>query len=167
MSEILSLSSDLLERQFGETEIEILFQDGITRVIATRAIADRQVLEVSWVVFAADAAASFPGEYQDMRNGESMGKAFRAHGIEPERSVKDTCRYDLPPAFEPWFGSTEDATVIDLSVLVPPNRKLFAEVLEIFNPKVKWPYFTGEPTPDERRRIALLGKFLETRPKIS
>lgn len=165
MTEVLS--SDILERQFGPTELEIMFQDEMTRIICTKAAGDGRVLEVSWVVFASDAATNFPEPYQDMLAGESMGKAFRSHEIKFQRKIKNSYTYDLPPAYQRWFGDAQDATVVDLSILAGPNQRLFAEVLETYRPGTIWPYLTGEPAAEQRRQIGLLGDFLETRPKAS
>lgn len=165
MTEVLS--SDILERQFGPTEVKILLQDETTRVIATKAAGDGRILEVSWVVFASDAVASFPGPYQDMLAGKSMGKAFRAHGMEPHREVNNAFTYDLPAPFYRWFAGTHDATVVGLSILAGPNQKFFAEVLETYRPEVEWPYLIGEPTIDQERQIGLLGDFMETRSKAN
>src|SRR5512146_2540512 len=162
-----ALSSDLLERQFGPTEVDILFQDEGTRIIATKAVGDGRILEVSWVVFATDAAANFPEPYSDMQAGESMGKAFRAHDIKFERTIRSSYTADLPPAFQRWFNGTRESTVIDLSILAGPHKKLFADVLETYRPGVIWPYLTGEPTFDQQRRIGLLANFLDTVSKTS
>lgn len=165
MTEVLS--SDILERQFGPTEVDVMLQDETTRIICTKAVGDGRVLEVSWVVFASDAAANFPKPYQDMLAGESMGKAFRAHGVKLQRNIRDSYTYDLPATFHRWFGDTNDATVVDLSILAGPNHTPFAEVLETYRPGTIWPYFTGDPTTEQIRRINLLGDFLGTRPKAS
>lgn len=162
-----ALSSDVLERQYGPTELEVMFQDEMTRIIAARAVGDGRVLEISRVVFAPDAAANFPEPYQAMLAGESMGKAFRSRGFKFNREIKSAFTCDLPPAFDRWFGGTHDATVIDLAVRVGPNDTPLATVLETYRPEVKWPYLPGELTSEQFEQIHLLNDFLKDKSRSS
>lgn len=162
-----ALSSGTLEDQFGSTELEVMFQDDTTRIICTKAVGDGRVLEISRVVFAPDAAANFPEPYQAMLAGESMGKAFTSRGIKFQREINNGLTCDLPPAFRRWFGGTHEATVIDLSVLVGPNKTLFAEILETYRPGVEWPYLSGNLTAQQFEQINLINDFLKDRLKAS
>lgn len=158
------LASDKLEKKEGPTEIEVMFQDENSRIICTRSVGDRSVLEVSLVIFAPDAAESFPDVFEAMKNGESMGKAFRSRGIEFHRQINSGSTCDLPPAFERWFGNAKGATVIDLVAAVGPDRKPFAKILETYRSGI-WPQFTGELTPDNLEQINRIAEFLKDRPK--
>src|SRR5665213_2595733 len=129
------LSSDILEQQFGPTEISVLHQDGSARLICTRASADGQVLEVSRVRFM-PGTDQFPKTHQAVLDGQSMGKAFRADGIKFERKVKTAYRQFLPASFNQWFDNNEIATVVAVSILVGPNETRYAEILEIYSPAV-------------------------------
>lgn len=159
-----ALSSDLLEREHGDTEINILFHDDLARVIATRTVRDKKILEVSWSVFLTGAAELFPEAYEAMKKGESMGEAFTSRDIKFRRSKPVSYLYDLPPAFQRWFGETRNATVIDLTALVGPDEKPFARILETYRPGSikRWKPLPVEPPYEMRRQIDILGNFLDT-----
>jgi hypothetical protein len=158
------LSSDVLERQFGPTELEVLYQAAGTRIIRTLAADSRQSLELSLVAFVQAGVEEFPGTHQAVIGGASMGKAFRADGIGFVRQEKAAYRYALPVSFERFFGSREPATVVAVSVLAGPNKTPYAEILETFSPAVRRPCQAGQPTDGQLAKIRLLDEFLAGRP---
>lgn len=145
MSELLS--SDALERQFGPTELEVLWQDGLHRVIATKVAASGQILELSQVEFRPEGIAAFPDIHRAVVAGTSMGKAFAQTGLEFDRKIHAAYRYDqhnVPAGLAERFGSGEPPTVMDLSVVVGPEATAYADILEIYSPKVAWELTGGE-----------------------
>jgi len=167
MSEVLS--SDFLERQFGPTEIEVMFHDetGLERIIATKAVGDGRILEISRVVFEPGAAEHFPEVFSAMGDGESMGKAFGLRGFRFTRNVKAAFTYDLPSVFSRWFGDVHNATVIDLVASAGPNDTPVARILETYRPEVRWPYMQGDPTQEQSERLRLISDFLADRAKAA
>jgi hypothetical protein len=135
----VQLSSDILEQQFGPTEIGILLQDDTTRIICTKTIAASQVLELSKVTFVHDGVSKFPAIHQEILRGQSMGKAFRAHDVAFVRKVQSVQRTPLPEAFSRRFQSNGPATVVEVSILVGEGETLYATILETYSPKVVWP----------------------------
>ena len=154
------LSSDVLERQFGPTELEVLHQDSGTRITRTLAADSRQNLELSRVVFTQAGVEQFPGTHRAVIGGMSMGKAFRADSIEFSRREQAAYSYELPASFERFFGRREPATVVSVSILAGPGKTPYAEILEIYGPEVRWPYQAGEPTNEQLAGIRLLDEFL-------
>ena len=82
------LSSDILEKQFGPTKIEVLYQDTQTRAIRTLTVSGGQVLELSHVKFLDPGITKFPDIHQEVVEGKSMGKAFRDHRVRFERVTR-------------------------------------------------------------------------------
>jgi hypothetical protein len=161
------LSSDILEAQFGPTEVEILRQDAETRIICTKAVRTGQVLEISRVTFDRAGRAAFPVVHQAVMDGASMGKAFRQADIEFRRVVGSAYACDLPKTFRRWFGSSVNATVVDVAVLVGSDCLPYAEILEVYSPLVEWPRSVGQPTARQLKKLGLLYKFFtdESSPK--
>lgn len=124
------LSSDILEEQFGPTEIEIVSQDDSKRVIRTKVIGSGQVLEESVVQFLPEGVAQFPQTHQTVMDGLSMGKAFRKDNIDFVRRVREVSRQ---PGKE---------TVVSVLIMVGPNKTPYAEILETYSPEVNWPELT-------------------------
>ena len=133
------LSSDILEQQFGPTEIEVLSQDGDKRVICTRVAHSRQVLEISTVKFIAEGAKKFVQTHQAVLDGMSMGKAFRRDKIDFIRQIQKIYRQELSANLEQQFGETGEATVVSVLILVGPGKTPYAEILETYSPAVDWP----------------------------
>jgi len=155
------LSSDILEAQFGPTEVAVLHQDNLERIICTKVLASGQVLELSRVVFGGAGAEKFPDIHRAIVAGESMGKAFRAAGIEFVRETKGAYKQTLPANLQQWFGSSEAATVVDVSILVGADQVPYAQILEVYSPAVRWPHSIGQPTTEQRLVISRLDKFLK------
>lgn len=140
------LSSDILEQQFGPTEIEVLYQDDQTRIIATKVVDSKQVLEVSWVKFIPAGVKKFSKTHQTVMAGESMGKAFRASDIGFARQEKAAYSYILPANFKRIFGDDKAATIVEVVILAGSNKTPYAEILETYSPAVHWPHLHGQPT---------------------
>ena len=133
------LSSEILERQFGPTEVEVLHQDERTRLICTRVIATGQILEVSSVSFIEAGALVFPEVHQAVLAGESMGKAFLEAGVEFARDVQATQRQKLPVEMIRQFEAEGPVTIVEVTILVGPDQTPYAEIIETYSPAVDWP----------------------------
>jgi hypothetical protein len=133
------LSSDVLEQQFGPTSVEILHQDARTRVICTKVISSGQILELSRVEFIQSGADMFPDVHAAVVAGQSMGKAFRAHGIAFIRQAEAVYRHILPDGFNRRFGSKGEATIVVVDVFAGDSRTPYAHILETYSPVVAWP----------------------------
>lgn len=134
-----SLSSDILEQQFGPSEIVVLYQRNLERIICTKVVSSGQVLELSHVQFIQTGVDTYPDVHQAIIAGQSMGKAFRERGIECTREVKYTYRQKLPTSFNKWFGTSDPATVMDVSIFVGPDHTAYARILETYSSAVSWP----------------------------
>lgn len=132
------LSSDILEDQFGPAGIDILLQEGDTRVIRTVA-GNGQVLEISRVSFKGSAGGLFPEVHKQVLAGRSMGKAFRDDGVPFERRTRAVYGYELPAGFRGRFGAAGRATVVEVSILAGPKAEPYADILEVYSPAVRWP----------------------------
>lgn len=161
------LSSELLEKQFGPTAVEILHQDDATRIIATRTLHDDKILEISRVVMAENGALLYPDVYQAMRNGESMGKAFTAAGIAFMRKERLHFRKSLSAPFNILFnGDAADdrpCTIIPVSIVVGQDKTPFAEILETYSPDVFWRAYGPGLSPAELESLEALESFLSDR----
>src|SRR5689334_21544837 len=115
------LSSDVLEAQFGPTDVEVLLQNEDERITSTATIKNGipdQTLEISQVRFKEEGAAKFPDVHQAVIEGQSIGKALRAAGVALSRSVYAGYKYSLPANFNRCFGSNKPATVFGVKILV-------------------------------------------------
>jgi hypothetical protein len=154
------LSSDILEQQFGSTKAEVLYQATDTRIIATHAVDSGQILELSYVVFVQSGIEKFPGTHRAVMAGMSMGKAFRADDIKFILEEQAAYHYVLSLNFKRWFGSSEPATVVRVSILAGSEKRPYADILETYSPEVQWPRLHGKPKADQLDSIQLLDKFL-------
>jgi hypothetical protein len=133
------LSSDILEAQFGPTDIIVLYQDADLRVISTRVIATNQLLELSQVSFIADGVSAFPEIHERIRLGESMGKAFRESAVPFIRSAQHVQLQQLPDIFIRLYKDSRLSTVVTTTILLGPRQIPYAHLLETYNPFVVWP----------------------------
>jgi hypothetical protein len=157
------LSSDILEAQFGPTEVEILHQDKSERIICTKLVETRQVLEVSHVRFIYEGVSRFPEVHESVLKGWSMGKAFRDAGIEFRRNVHAGFKYNLPPHFTKIYGSEDAANVLRVEIQVGPSGLPYADILETYHPAVDWGSLKKlEPDQPLSNRIDNLDHFLAT-----
>lgn len=158
------LSSDILERQFGPTGLAVLYQNSKSRIVCARLKIGGQVLEVSAVKFIQAGTEKFPDAHQSVLAGQSMGKVFKREGIKFARREQAAYHQALPPNFTRWFGKKGKATVVNVSILVGPDKTPYADILEIYSPLVKWPRLKGQPTSDQLEAFSLLGKLLDGQP---
>jgi len=154
------LSSEVLEKQFGPTEVSVLYQDGKTRLICTRAATNGQVLELSRVVFNPAGTEKFAETHAAVLAGQSMGKAFKAAGIEFRRETKAAYRRTLPASFGGWFGSGQPANIVVVAILAGPDRTPYADILEVYSPAVDWPQSGGSPSDEHLAIIKAIGELL-------
>jgi hypothetical protein len=137
------LSSDILERQFGPTELTVLYQGGTSRIICTKAKASGQVLELSFVNFTRAGAEKFPEVHRAVLAGTSMGKAFRASSVAFRRKERIVHSNDLATHFGRQFGGEGPATILEVTILAGPDKTPYAEILETYSPAVRWPRRQG------------------------
>lgn len=133
------LSSDILEKQFGQTTVDVLFQDDTHRIIQTRVVNDNRILELSYVTFDPNGTEAFPEIHQQIRDGESMGKAFTQANVAFVRETTAVFRSHVPGVFQDKFGSDQMPWITNTTVLVGPDSVRYATVLEMFHPDVEWP----------------------------
>jgi hypothetical protein len=143
------LSSDVLEQQFGPTELVVLYQDSLTRIICTKALSSGKVLELSWVRFIKSGIELFSNVHKDIVTGQSMGKAFRAHDIEFNRAVNYAWSQKLPDSFPQCFDNNGAVTVLDVSIVVGPANVLYAHILETYSNEVSWPISDAQPSDNQ------------------
>lgn len=157
-----ALSSDILEDQFGPTEVEVLLQDGLERVICTRT-ADGRILELSHVSFKLPGTEEFAHVHRKVRSGASMGKAFRDNGIpfkRVTRAVYKSAAGRLPGGFRERFGVDGAATVVDVTILVGPWDTAYADILEVYSPVVSWPAAARGPDRSAAERLLAFDRLL-------
>ncbi len=131
------LSSDILEQQFGQTELKVLYRSDIARIICTKTKPNGKVLELSFVTFIKTGIDKFPTVHREILDGKSMGKAFRDHGIEFKRKTKAVYRNTFPAIFSEDSGKY--STIVSVSILAGTHETPYAEILETYSPEVKWP----------------------------
>lgn len=154
------LSSDILERQFGPTNVQILYQDDVSRSICTKVIATGQVIELSRVTFLQPGLKAFPKVHAMIVAGQSMGKAFKTQNIPFRREAHVAFQFDLPDGFRRYFKSLGLASVVDVSIFVGQQKTPYAKILETYSPAVSWPGFEGSPADDHLLQIQLFDDFL-------
>ncbi len=157
-----ALSSDILEGQFGPTEVKILLQDGLERIICTRT-PDGRILELSRVSFKLPGTEEFADVHSQVLSGASMGKAFRDNDIpfkRMTRAVYKCAAGRLPAVFRERFGVDGPATVVDVSILVGPRETAYADILEVYSPAVSWPAAAREPDGTAADRLQAFGQLL-------
>ena len=141
-----TLSSDILEQQFGATRIKILAQTSKLRIIATEVIETGKILEVSSVEFL-EVPEEFKSIHEQVVNGESMGKAFKQNKVQFNRSTKGVWQSTVPVLFQNLFNTTADATIVDVLVTVGPQSIAYARITETYSPNVIWPEASKENVP--------------------
>jgi hypothetical protein len=154
------LSSDVLERQFGETELEVLYQQDDERIIATRTAATGRVLELSHVRFRPEGTARFQDIHEAVRGGTSMGKAFRAEHVAFQRRLRAAYHTGLPSVLAGRFEAGEQATIIDLTVLAGTDHVPYADILEVYAPDVAWDVDPREADEQLAGRLTAFAKLL-------
>src|SRR5665213_2972875 len=127
------LSSDVLEQQFGPTQVEILYQDDACRVVQTRVLKSRKILELSCTVFSEGGVRDFPHVHAEITAGESMGKAFREAGVAFTRKTQTISSLPVPAYFSKRFGDSGPATVIEVDILVGHQRTSYARIAEVYS----------------------------------
>ncbi len=133
------LSSDVLESQFGPTKLVVISQDQKYRVIETVEKKNNTVLEVSFVTFNLDAIGTYLDIHQKIIDGSSMGKAFREAGIKFIRDVRSISHNSAAPHIQNRFGRDGLATIIEVDILIGPDKLQYCHINENYNPMVVWP----------------------------
>lgn len=162
----MNLSSDILEKQFGPTRLEVLWQDKTRRYIATIAQANDQLLELSYVKFDTAGIKHWPQIHRAVMAGQSMGKAFRDQGWPFYRQVRAAGQRQLPASFRQRFGDDRPATVVRVDIAVGSDRLPYAQILETYSPAVTWPGLRGQLTIKDLKALDRLTKFLDGRQRV-
>lgn len=156
------LASDILEQQFGPTMLDILYQEGKTRIICTKVKASGQVLELSRVEFMQPGIDAFPDIHQAIIAGQSMGKAFRTHKVAFIRNVDYAYKHTLPDNFSQRFSNSDPANVVGIVIKIGPQQLPYATILETYSPAVSWPHLTHAPTAQQLDEIHRFNSALQT-----
>lgn len=138
------LSSDILEQQFGPTKVVILKQNTDIRIINTVVINTGQVLELSIVKFDKSGAKIYKLVHEQIVAGESIGKAFKSAGIEFIRQTKYQTSCVMPVELQKQFLAEGEATCIEVSIIVGPQKTQYCDIFEVYSPAVKWPKTTEQ-----------------------
>jgi para-aminobenzoate synthetase component 1 len=160
----LLLSSDIIEKQFGSTFIEVLFQDKNRRIICTKTQDDKKIIEISVVEFVESGISQYPKTHQSIINGESMGKAFKKSGIEFYRQTVAAKNITLPVIFNRSFLTSKPATAVSVNIMVGHNKTPYAHITELYSPELIWPERLGHLSDRDLRSIKSIEHYL---PKIS
>jgi hypothetical protein len=152
------LSSDILEQQFGQTELNIIKQTPEYRIIQTVAKKDSAVLELSFVTF--DRTDAFPIVHAQVLKGSSMGKAYHASGIEFERDIKSVSKLPVPISLQNYFQQKGLSTIVEVSILVGQDHVHYCDIIEIYHPSVKWPQEVTTHNSNIQSRLELVSKLL-------
>ncbi len=155
------LSSDILEQQFGPTEVKILYQDNNRRIISTKVIASKQILELSEVKFMQKGIDAYPEIHRAVVGGKSMGKAFRNQGIAFTRQTNVATEKVLSSSFNTKFRSNGASTIVDVSIFVGASRVPYAQILETYSPDVVWTEKKTMPTKKLLAKVQVFDQFLQ------
>jgi hypothetical protein len=150
------LSSDILEQQFGPTDLHVLRQTDTYRIIQTIDRSDKSVLELSFVTF--DTTTAYPAVHKAVRNGTSMGKAFRDANVKFVREIQSVRWSNMPKKLQSYFTSSESVTIVEVSIFVGPEHAHYCDIIEVYHPRVSWPQ---SPTTDDTTLPRTLLTFLE------
>jgi len=155
------LSSDILEQQFGPTELVIVSQNKKHRTIQTIATQSRAVLELSIVTFDTMNITLFPEIHEQILQGSSMGKAFRDAAIEFVRDVHFVTRSVIPANIQTIFTNQNAATIIDVDILIGPDKIHYCHITEIYNPIVVWPISSKPRSLNVEQALRQISKMLK------
>ncbi|TAL14618.1 hypothetical protein EPN95_02340 [Patescibacteria group bacterium] len=133
------LSSDILEKQFGPTELVIIAQNANYRLIKTIAKKNQTVLEISFVRFDTPNINIFADVHQTVLRGSSMGKAFTDAGVQFVRTPRSVDHIEVLPDIQSLFGHVGLATIVTVDIFVGPKKVHYCHITEIYSPLVAWP----------------------------
>lgn len=97
---------------------------------------------------------------QSIESGQSMGKAFRAAGIEFRRETEFACHRAVPAAMQTRFDDEGIATVVGVRILAGPDTIPYAVITETYAPVVTWPRLFGAITRTAEVDLDLLAAVL-------
>lgn len=158
----IMLSSDILEQQFGPTEIVVIFQGQKYRIIETIAQRNKTVLELSLVTFDESNVNVFSYIHNKVLGGLSMGKAFREAGIAFIRDVHFVNHQTVPSDIQTKFNSAGQATIVDIDILVGPDKIHYCHITEIYSPILSWPDRDARESPNINKRLREFSQLLST-----
>jgi hypothetical protein len=135
-----TLATDFLEQQFGPCTIDVLYQRELERLAAIKTIGG-EILEIAWTTFDQEGVEQFSNAHKIILAGGSIGKTFKALGIDFTRDVELADRRMLPDCFAPYFDTSKLATAVLIDAYIGPSKIFYAKILEVYSHRVKWPVF--------------------------
>ena len=135
--ESYSLASDVLERQFGPCTLKVLQQNESTRFISVQN-SHGDILELARTDFILPSTHEFTDVHNAIMGGKSMGKAFRDADIKFTRDLKLVEHRPLPDQLRKHFSQDGFATVMLLDIYVGTQNIHYAQILEVYSPRVHW-----------------------------
>ncbi|CAN5410902.1 hypothetical protein BH10PAT4_BH10PAT4_0750 [soil metagenome] len=145
------LSSDVLEKQFGPTELRILQQTNKYRIIQTIAVNTKMVLELSFVTF--DRINVFPAVHQLILDGGSIGKVYKEAGIFFYRDVRSISTSPVSNILKRFFELSQVLTIVEVSIFVGPEKSHYCDIIEIYAQSVEWPQPVTTTDSDASNRL--------------
>ena len=152
------LSSDVLEKQFGPTELHVLKQTTTYRIIQTIATNTKTVLELSFVTF--DTTNAFPAVHQHILAGASVGKAYQHAGIMFRRDVRSVSTSPVPNILKRFFELSQQVTIVEVSIHVGPEKSHYCDIIEIYAQSVEWPQPITTTNSSVTNRLAKIATLL-------
>ena len=155
------LSSDILEQQFGPTELVIVSQNKKHRTIQTIATQSHAVLELSVVSFDRMNTILFPEIHEQILQGSSMGRAFKNAAVDFFRDVHFISHSAVPANIQTIFTNQNAATIIDVDILIGPDKIHYCHITEIYNPIVVWPISSKPRSLNVEQALRQISKMLK------
>ncbi len=156
------LSSDILEQQFGPTQLVVVMHSSLYRIIQTIAVNNDEVLELSLVTFDPEGIRLFPHIHKTIENGESMGKAYRNANVAFTRTVRSVNSGSLPKSLQAHFTSTGLATIVEVDVFIGEDKTYYCHVLELYSPAVDWPDASSKQTLETKKALLYFEELLKS-----
>ena len=134
----MELATDLLREQFGDIETIIHHTTGNERVsYQVQSFKSSHVLAYNIVKFSG--ARKFPKIHKAIKDGESIGEAFRKRRVPSRREERCAFMYRMPKRLKGEFLTEErDCYVKGVDLIVGKKEALYASVVEAYSPSVKF-----------------------------
>ena len=130
--------SDFLQTQFGNTKIQVLFQDTNERYVY---ITTEQGigLELARVCFEPAFSILYPEVFTLVSSGGFIGKTFRTKKIPFYRDTQKEYISAVSRDISEAFNNTRNATVVEVDIYAGMSRTHIATITEIYSSIVQWP----------------------------
>lgn len=132
--------SDFLQTQFGNTEIEVLFQDTCERYVYITT-EQGMGLELARVCFKPAFNLSYPEVYQVVINGGFIGKTFRSKKIPFYRDIQNEYTALASHEISEAFNHARTIRVIEVDIYVGNSHTHVATITELYSSAVQWPEY--------------------------